>query len=369
MIFIYLLTIAILRLLLIKLLYFKEEIMRRRVAVVIIIIGLALGLATVQAMAQSTVIGLNYGPYRLPGQAPGTDIPDAQFISDLQQIATKFGYIKTYGSDPVLAKIVPLIKANNIGLKVAVGIYESNADRSGTMTQINTAISLAQTYPDIVNMVVVGNECIQGSAPSAPSPIPLSTMIADLNTVKAALPSTTVTTCLTYQAGLDLSGPLNSLLPAVDNVMVNIYPFYGGVAIDGAVQNLVGGIQLFSGHGKPVWVGETGWPSAGNPIGAAIPNLDNEKTFTLATIDRLQNPLSGDPACAGVYLFEAYDELWKTDEPGGIGAHWGLWTSNGGAKVFSVSAPPGNAVPLPGTLLLLGSGLLGLVPFRAVLKG
>ena len=198
---------------------------------------------------------MDYGPYRLAGQAPGSDIPDAQLVADLQQISQKFSYIKTYGSDPVLAKIVPLIQAHNINLKVAVGIYEDDANRSGTIAQINTAIAQAQTYPGIVNMVVVGNECIIGEAPSVPHPVSLSTLIADLPTVKAALPTTTVTTGLTYKAGIDLGSSTSSLLGHVDNVMVNIYPFYGGVAIGGAVQNLVDGIQLFGGYGKPVWVG------------------------------------------------------------------------------------------------------------------
>lgn len=332
--------------------------MRRRLAVAIMVIGLALGLAGGQALAQSTVIGVDYGPYRLPGQAPGTNIPDSQFISDLQKIATKFSYIKTYGSDPVLARIVPLIQANSIPLKVAVGIFETNADRSGTLAQINTAISLAQTYPGIVNMVVVGNECIAGPGwSSTASPVPVSTLVADLSMVRTALPGVTVTTDLTYQAGLDLGGPLSSLLPVIDNVMVNIYPFYGLVPIDGALANLTNAYGLFGGHGKPVWVGETGWPSDGGANGAAIPSVPNEQKFT-------SDVLGADLPYAGVYLFEAFDELWKHDnswEP-----HWGLWDQNGNAK-FVIGAPPTNSVPVPGSLLLLGSGLLGLVPFRSAL--
>jgi glucan 1,3-beta-glucosidase len=339
--------------------------MQRRAAVVIMVIGLALGLVVGQAWAQSTVIGVDYGPYRLPGQAPGTNIPDSQFISDLQQIATKFGYIKTYGSDPVLARIVPLIQANSIPLKVAVGIYESSAGRDaagGTNEQIATAKNLATMYPGIVNMVVVGNECIAGETPSTTTPVSLSTLISDLDMVKAGVPSTTtVTTCLTYQAGIDLGGSTNALLAHVDNVMVNVYPFYGGVAIDGALANLTNAYGLFSGYGKDVWVGETGWPSAGSPTGAAVPSLDNEKTFTEAV-------LGADLPYAGLYLFEAYDELWKTDEPGGIGAHWGLWNSDGSAKVFGALGGPG-PVPLPGSLLLMGSGLLGMVGARRCLKG
>lgn len=332
--------------------------MRRRAAAVIIVICLTLGLAMGQELAQATEIGVDYGPYRLVGQAPGSDIPDAQLVADLQQIAQKFNWIKTYGSDPVLAKIVPLIQAHNINLKVAVGIYEDDANRSGTIAQINTAIAQAQAYPGIVRMVVVGNECIIGEAPSVPHPVSLSTLIADLDTVKMNVPfTTTVTTGLTYQAGIDLGSSTSSLLGHVDNVMVNIYPFYGGVAIGQSVQNLVDGIQSFGSYGKPVWVGETGWPSAGDPIGAAIPSVANEETFIKGVIDRMQNPQPGDPACEGVYLFEAYDEPWKTEE-GTIGPHWGLWYGDGSAKFTLASPPP--PVPVPGTLLLTGSGLLGL---------
>jgi exo-beta-1,3-glucanase (GH17 family) len=287
---------------------------------------LALGLATDQALAFNT-IGVSYGPYHFRGQAPpGSNIPDSQFVADLTQIAYKFGYIKTYGSDPVLARIVPLISQYKLDLEVAVGIYESGTDRIGTIKQINQAIDLAQQYPNIVNMVVVGNECIEGEGyNSTPTPVALNTLIEDLKIVKTALPDTVVTTCLTYQAGKDLT---SSLLPFIDNVMVNVYPFYGGVPIEGALDNLEEAYGLFSGHGKPVWIGETGWPSAGKSIGKAVPTLDNEKTFISAVLGA-----ETDLKYEGLYLFEAYDEPWKIIE-GRTGPHWGLWNRDGSAKYY-----------------------------------
>ena len=169
-----------------------------------------------------------------------------------------------------------------------MGIYESSVGRddsgpltAGTNVQINTAMNLATMYPSIVNMVVVGNECIAGEAPSTPTPVSLSTLITDLGTVKAGVPgTTTVTTYLTYQAGIDLGGSANALLPAVGNVMVNVYPFYGGVAIDGALANLTNAYNLFNSYGKPVWIGETGWPRpTALPLEQPYPSLANEKSL------------------------------------------------------------------------------------------
>jgi len=332
------------------------------VAGISMVMVLALGLAASQALA--TTFGVDYSPYHGPGQAPGSSIPNSQFVTDLQQIAAQgFGYIKTYGCDPVLAQIVPLISQNNINLKVAVGIYESSNPSDNTAVQIQEAIHLAQTYPSIVNMVVVGNECIANEAPSEPNPVSLSALITDLTTVKNALPNTTVTTCLTYKAAQDLGSTTNSLLSHIDNIMVNIYPFYGGVAIGGALANLQNAYNALSlsNYGKPAWVGETGWPSApaNTPNGAAVPGLANEQAYTKAVLGA-----SASLPYARVYLFEAYDEAWKTENA--WGPYWGLWNADNTNKVFPL--PLASPIPLPPSALLLGSVLLSLVGWRRFRK-
>lgn len=308
--------------------------MQRWTAVGIMILCLTLVLAGGQALAVNTVIGVNYGPYHYEGQSPAsrTNIPDAQIVADLQRISQKFQYIKTYGSDPVLAKIVPLISQHNLNLKVAVGIYEAEANRTepgyGTLAQIQTAIAQAKQYPHIVNMVVVGNECIQGpDNNNTPSPVPVATLIADLQTVKAALPDTPVTTCFSYQGAQQYA---SQLVAHTDNTMVNIYPYYGNVPISGAVQNLVDAIKSFN-HGKPVWVGETGWPSGGGDPNYA--NLVNEKRFTSEVMNRVQHSQPSDPPFPGIYFFEAFDEPWLSAQ-NPIGPHWGLWNSDRSTKVF-----------------------------------
>jgi exo-beta-1,3-glucanase (GH17 family) len=72
-------------------------------------------------------IGINYGPFHLPGQNPGTFVPDSQIISDLGIISQHFTLIKTYGDDKAsnLYNVVPLATAHYPQLKVYQGVYES----------------------------------------------------------------------------------------------------------------------------------------------------------------------------------------------------------------------------------------------------
>jgi exo-beta-1,3-glucanase (GH17 family) len=275
-------------------------------------------------------IGINYSPFHYPGQSPnlGTPIPDDQFIADLQTLATKFQVIRTYGDDATtrLDRIVPLASANTPTLKVWLGVYEDGTfNGAGTKTYLDTAISQANTYSN-VEAVVVGNECLPGDPIG--SPVSVAQMIADLQYVKAAITNKNikVTTCLTYASGVTNNNGLQ-VAPYCDVIMVNVYPFYGGVAIDNnqAIQNLLNAYQNIivpRYPGKPIVIGETGWPSApaSQPINQAVPGLANEETFTnqvIANRSRL-----GD-----TFLYEAFDEPWG---PGGNawGPWWGLWDQN-----------------------------------------
>jgi exo-beta-1,3-glucanase (GH17 family) len=301
-------------------------------------------------------IGIDYSPFHYPGQSPdlGTPITDAQIIADLKTLARQFQVIRTYGDDSTtrLDRIVPLAAANTPSLKVWLGVYEDGTyNGAGNKTFLDTAISQANTYPN-VDAVVVGNECLPGD-PIA-NPVSVAQMIADLQYVKAGITNKNikVTTCLTYASGATNSNGLQ-VAPYCDVIMANIYPFYGGVAISNlqAIQNLVNAYQnIFVPRypGKPIVIGETGWPSApsNQPQNQAIPGVANEETFTnqvMANASKL-----GD-----TFLYSAFDEPWG---PGGNawGPHWGLWDQNRIAK-FSLGLTTTSKKALPGVYMLLGN--------------
>jgi exo-beta-1,3-glucanase (GH17 family) len=117
----------------------------------------------------------------------------------------------------------------------------------------------------------------------------------------------------------------------VDSMMINIYPFYAPVSIDGAISNLIGAYSMFNQqfNGKEVIIGETGWPSAGNNNGAAVPSVANEKTYTEA-IYANSNKLGS------TFIFSAFDDPWLSEQ-NTWGPNWGLWDMSGNSK-FSFTA-------------------------------
>jgi exo-beta-1,3-glucanase (GH17 family) len=281
-------------------------------------------------------VGINYGPFHKNGQMPNTPIPDSQFNSDLSALSQKFTFIKTYGDDQSsnLDRVVPLAAANFPQLKIYQGVFENSAfNSSANMTYLNTAIALANNYPKTVAAIVVGNECL--NTDSNPDPISVSQLIADLQYVRQRVKnagSVQVTTELGYQAAVQYGAQLE---PYVDSMMINIYPFYAPVPINGAVSNLIGAYNMFKGQfaGKQVIIGETGWPSAGSPNGSAIPSVTNEAIYTRQNFSN-SNELGSN------FLFSAFDEPWLIAQ-NSWGPNWGLWTSGGSLKFsFTASQPP-----------------------------
>ena len=127
-------------------------------------------------------------------------------------------------------------------------------------------------------------------------------------------------------------------LDAVDVILVNIHPFHERVHVDNAPATLAAIYQqaVHGANGKQVIIAETGWPSAGETNGQAVPSLENAARF-----------LSEAVAWAGandvpMFCFEAFDEAWKG--PPIFEQHWGAWYANGDLKI-----------PEPASLWILGA--------------
>ncbi len=301
-------------------------------------------------------VGIGYSPYHYDGQNPnnGPAIPDAQFIADLQTIAAKFSDIRTYGDDAThrLDQIVPLAAANTPSLKIWLGAYEDTSYNSNANTAyLDTAISQANTYSN-VEAVVVGNECLVGDPGGTLSTDQVN---ADLQYVKTRITraGVKVTTCLTYGAAADARG--QALKDNCDVIMINIYPFYGGVDVpnSAAINNLINAHQnIFIPEypGKTIVCGETGWPSSGPPCYnsdsglTAYPGLANEETYT-------QQVIANGPSLGDTFIYNAFDEPWN---PGDIrwGKYWGIWDSN---RKLKVKLAPGDVLhrDASGALFLL----------------
>ena len=86
------------------------------------------------------------------------------------------------------------------GVGVVPHVLEADAGRQLDVA-IAKAIELAKKYPNIVEYVIVGNECLDQDF--ADGPVSVDQLIADINKVKQSVPANVkVTTCLGLHSGL-----------------------------------------------------------------------------------------------------------------------------------------------------------------------
>jgi exo-beta-1,3-glucanase (GH17 family) len=293
-------------------------------------------------------VGVNYGPYHYDGQSPDDTVcvPDEQIISDLGKISrANFTFLRIYGLDNCLNNIVPLAKTHQPQLKIFIGVYVSGVDHDNssnphrTRWQLNEAIRLANNYDNVAG-VVVGNECLAGDGGGQSNPVSVDQLIADLDYVAGSLlperrPAVRVTTAMAWGAAVgNYAGIGSRIKDHCDIIMVNVFPFWAGApTLEQACSNFnwaCGEVATsYRSTGKPIAVGETGWPSQGScvtgPLGTACPGLEREKAYMECAVNYTRQ------LGMTVFLFEMFDEPWKIGE-GTFGPHWGLYDKNGNPK-------------------------------------
>ncbi len=264
---------------------------------------------------------VSYSPYYKPHQTPLDKtifIEAAQIEADLRLLARRFDCVRIYSLSQGLHE-VPRI-AQQLGMKVLLGIWIGRMPADNEKELVR-GIDLARKYPSAIRAVIVGNEVLlRGEQP-------VQAMRAYIDRVKATVPGVPVTYADVWEFWLRNQA---ELVGSVSFATVHILPYWEDdpVEIDNAVSHVSHIYQHVKDElkGKPVMIGETGWPSYGRQRQGAEPGLVNQARFIreFAVRAELEH--------IDYNVIEAFDQPWKRAQEGAVGGYWGLYDTLGDPK-------------------------------------
>jgi len=268
------------------------------------------------------------GPYTKDGQNPdlGTQVSEAQIRELIGIIAPYTQWIRTFGCTNDLEVVGKI--AHEYGLKIAVGAWLSK-DLSANEAEIASLINIGKAGE--ADLLIVGSEVLLRND------LTEAQLIDYINRVKSAVPGIPVATADTY--GELLSHP--AVMAAGNVVLPNYYPYWEGVNVTKAVVFIHQKHKeiIAAAGGKQIIVSESGWPSAGDAKGEAVPSPENASFFFLNFVSWAQ------ATDTSYFYFEAFDEPWKIANEGAVGAHWGVWDKNGVMKPGMKDVFDGETMP------------------------
>jgi len=266
-----------------------------------------LGLSVSSASAEN-VKGLSYSP---SNQKTATQtVTEVNLRRDLEALRAVTGRIRTYSIDGGLDR-VPAV-ARTLDLRVTLGLYIGK-DEAQNDDQIARGVKLIGQNADVIDRIIVGNETIEhgGLTPAQ--------IISYIRRVKAEVPGMQVGTAEAWhvwKAHPELS-------KAVDFIGVHLLPYWDGVRAADAVAYVMKRYKetaaLFP--GKPLLVGETGWPSAGEKRQAAVPSVEAQTEYVRKFVKEAKG--------IDYFIIEAFDQPWKAASfESSVGPHWGVFDEN-----------------------------------------
>ena len=268
--------------------------------------------ALVRKMLDAKIHGICFSPY-VEGQGPGTQIGDAQIRERLAFIQPYVKWIRTFSCSEG-NELIPAIAKEN-GLNTMVGVWlDGNKDQNEI--ELANAIEIAKAgHADILG---VGNEVLLRGELSEDE------LIDYINRARQGAPGVPVG----YVDAYFEFEVHPRVTEACDVILANCYPFWEGCPAEHALLYMKEMYRraVRAGNGKKVIVSETGWPNIGTPTDGAVPSFENAikylvDTFRWADEDGIE-----------IFYFSSFDETWKVDAEGDVGAYWGIWDKDGNPK-------------------------------------
>lgn len=259
---------------------------------------------------------VSYAPYR-DGQSPfmeGLVIPPSQIEEDLAMLSKRFDCVRTYSVHQGLAE-VPRIAAK-YGMKVLVGVWiaRDRQNKGLNEKEIAVAVQLANdpANKDTIMAIVVGNEVLLRREQTP------AQMVHWINSVKQK-----VTVPVTYADVWEFWLKYPVVAEAVDYITIHILPYWEDdpISLDESFSHLstILGKMRNGFPGKTLFIGETGWPSAGRTREGAVPSRANQARYIREFVRTVGQE--------GVdyNVIESFDQPWKRSQEGTVGGHWGIF--------------------------------------------
>jgi exo-beta-1,3-glucanase (GH17 family) len=295
--------------------------------------------------------GISYGPYR-DGQHPGGPSPSrAEIREDLELLRARWALLRLYSADETAAQVLSLVQEERLPMKVLLGAWIAPearigadgasveplpAAREANRLQVETAVRLANAYPDVVIGVCVGNETqVSWSAHR----LPAETLVGWLREARRA---TRLPVATADDFGFWVQPQSEPVAREVDFLVTHIYAMWNGEPLERALDFTRDKYAEVSRRhpGRPVVLGEAGWATRKHSEGDQARLIRGEpgegpqrifyERFT-AWVER-ERIIST--------WFEAFDENWKGGpHPDEVEKHWGLYRASRAPKQ-AVSGPP-----------------------------
>lgn len=295
-----------------------------------VVIGIAVALISISLWAyinQPTespawpdrVTGFSFSPMRADFDPDAENYPgQAEIEKDLALLSGKTVAIRTYTVENILADVPALADTHDLNVCLGAWLGENEQDNA---VEFQRFLRVARDNPNVVR-AIVGNETqLHGM-------VPYDELVHYLDQARKKL-RVPVSTAEPAHIWLEKQP---ELVKHVDFIAVQILPYWEGIDVGTAVDHAFGIVKKLreTYPDKPVIISEIGWPSKGRarlerdpppdrPRQQAVASEANQAMFLRNFLARVKQEK------VIYYILEAFDQPWKSQYEGAVGAYWGVY--------------------------------------------
>lgn len=257
--------------------------------------------------------GISFSIYE-EGQKPGDIITEEQVRRRMKIIAPYTKWVRSFSCTDG-NEFIPMI-ARELGIKTLVGAWLGENPEINEK-EIDGLIQLANQ--GFVDIAAVGNEVMFRKD------LPEEKLLEFINKVKQSIPSTVPVGYVDNYYEFTFHPKITAVC---DVILANCYPYWDGCPVEYSFHHLQNMFETAKSVGadKRIIITETGWPSEGGSHGKAHASKENAMKFFI-DIQKWSQQKEIE-----IFFFSSFDESWKAEVEGNVGAHWGIWDKNGNIK-------------------------------------